>query len=98
MIDWKIISIKAKAGFITSAEYSVTATDGKHTIETRGNWEINKPTPIEQVKERYVVEWIKADIQEHIEQNLLKQLETVQSEVVEEVPLPWKFETFTVSL
>lgn len=98
MINWTILSVKAKDGFITSAEYSVTASDGKHTIETRGNWEINKPTPIEQVKERYVVEWIKADIQEQIEQNLLKQLQVVQSEAPEEVPLPWKFETFTVSL
>jgi len=98
VIDWKILSVKAKDGFITSAEYSVTATDGKHTIETRGNWEINKPTPVEQVKERNVVEWIKADIQKQIEQNLLKQLEVVKSEVVEEVKLPWKFETFKVSL
>jgi hypothetical protein len=97
-MDWQILSVKAKDGFITSAEYSVTATDGKHTIETRGNWEINKPTPIEQVKERYVVEWIKADIQEQIEKNLQKQLQTLQAEAPEEVPLPWKFETFTVSL
>jgi hypothetical protein len=35
---WKILNVTANGDLITHAEYKVTATDGKNTVETEGNF------------------------------------------------------------
>jgi len=95
-MDWKILSIEEKDGLITHAEFYVSLNDGTNTIEQRGTHEFKNPvikTPLKEVKEQNIIDWIIADTTQDgvniIQSNLEKQL--VQKG---KTALPWVFNTF----
>jgi len=99
-MDWKITNIEQTNGLITHADFFVSLTDGKNTVETQGTHTFANPslkTPFDEVKEQNVIDWIIEETSQDginlIQSNLEKQL--VQKEKVD---LPWVFKTFKPNL
>ena len=95
-MDWKILDIEQKDGLITHAEFFVSLTDGTNIVEQQGTHEFANPvlkTPLKEVKEQNIIDWIVAESTQDginiIQSNLEKQL--VQKE---KTTLPWVFSTF----
>ena len=99
---WKILEVISEDEVITHAKYYISATDGKNTVETEGNWEFDKfnvKTPYADVKESQVIQWIKDGATQYgqnvIESRLEEQL-ALLSKTKSVVP-PWKPPVFTWS-
>jgi hypothetical protein len=95
-MDFKILSIETDGDLITHAEFFVSLTDSKNTVEQQGTHQFANSvikTPLKEVKEQNIIDWIIADTTQDgvniIQSNLEKQL--VQ---VEKTALPWVFNTF----
>ena len=95
-MDFKILSIETDGDLITHAEFFVSLTDGTNTVEQQGTHQFANPvikTPLKEVKEQNIIDWIIADTTQDgvniIQSNLEKQL--VQKE---KTALPWVFNTF----
>jgi hypothetical protein len=95
-MDFKILSIETDGDLITHAEFFVSLNDSKNTVEQQGTHQFANPvikTPLKEVKEQNIIDWIIADTTQDgvniIQSNLEKQL--VQ---VEKTALPWVFNTF----
>ena len=95
-MNFKITSIQTNEELITHAEFFVSLTDGTNTVEQQGTHEFDNPvlkTPLKEVKEQNIIDWIVAESTQDginiIQSNLEKQL--VQKE---KATLPWVFSTF----
>ena len=95
-MNFKITSIQTDEDLITHAEFFVSLTDGTNTVEQQGTHEFANPvlkTPLAEVKEKNIIDWIVAENTQDglniIQSNLEKQL--VQKE---KATLPWVFSTF----
>lgn len=93
---WKILSIKAKDGLITQAQYHVRAADGDMAVETEGTWffkHLKKQVAFEKVTEALMVGWIKSESDGLIENRLAQQLKNLAEQ--HQTPLPWMPQVFT---
>lgn len=97
---WKILSIKAKEGLITQAQYHARVAEKDMAVETEGHWFFREPkmtVPFDQVTEAMIVDWIKAetmaDGKNMIEARLAKQMVNVVEQ--QDCPLPWAPQVFT---
>lgn len=100
---WKILNIQAKDDLIVQARYLVSATDGKNTVETEGNWFFQEPkltVPYADVTESMVCDWIKSeavrDGKSLIEGRLNEQLQALKQQ--QETVAPWLPQVFTPTL
>ena len=99
---WSISELSAEGELITHAKYHVSLTDGTNTVETEGNWYFSDPklnTPLAQVTEEMVVEWLKKDAMQEgkniIESRLEEQVIALTKQKV--IP-PWLPQVFTPNL
>ena len=95
-MNFKILSIETDGDLITHAEFFVSLTDGTNIVEQQGTHQFTNPelkTPLAEVKEQNIIDWIIAETTQDgvniIQSNLEKQL--VQKE---KATLPWVFSTF----
>ena len=88
--SWKILECYSEA---KGVKYYVSATDGKNTVESEGNYYFPEGTvnlAFEKIKESNLIDWIaKDDIQANLE-NQIKAIEDTQT-----VEFPWLAGTFT---
>jgi len=99
-MEWKITGIETDGDLITQAHYYVSLSDDKNTVDHQGTHSFYNPqlkTPLSEVKEKNVIDWIIQETSQDginlIQSNLEKQL--VQKEKTD---LPWVFKTFKPTL
>lgn len=95
-ITWKILTIKAKEGLITQAQYHARIAQGDMAVETEGTWIFKGQrlvVPFEKVTEQLIVEWIKNESDGLIERRMAQQLKNLAER--DETPLPWAPQVFT---
>lgn len=93
---WKILSIKAKDGLITQAQYHGRVAEGEAAVETEGTWFFKGQrlvVPFEKVTEEMIVDWIKTESDGVIEARMAQQLKNLAAR--DETPLPWMPQVFT---
>ena len=93
---WKILSIKAKDGLITQAQYHARAAQDDMAVETEGTWFFKGQrlvVPFAQVPEQMIVDWIKNECGGVIEERMAQQLKNLAER--DETPLPWMPQVFT---
>jgi hypothetical protein len=93
---WKILSIKAKDGLITQAQYHARAAQDDMAVETEGTWFFKGQrlvVPFEKVTEEMIVGWIKDECDGLIEARMAQQLKNLAER--DETPLPWAPQVFT---
>lgn len=93
---WKILSIKAKDGLITQAQYHARAAQNDMAVETEGTWFFKGQrlvVPFDQVTEQMIVGWIKDECDGLIEKRMEQQLKNLAER--DETPLPWMPQVFT---
>ena len=91
---WKIEGVQADNGLIISAKYYCCLNGRNGTVDTEGTWFFKDPklvTPIADVTEQMVVDWIKGQID--IEKRLSEQMDNLTSQVP--MSLPWAPPVFT---
>lgn len=92
---WKILSIKAKDGLITQAQYHGRVAEGEAAVETEGTWFFKGQrlvVPFEKVTEEMIVDWIKSESDGVIEARMAQQLKNLAAR--DETPLPWMPQVF----
>ena len=92
---WKILSIKAKDGLITQAQYHGRVAKGEAAVETEGTWFFKGQrlvVPFEKVTEEMIVDWIKTESDGVIEARMAQQLKNLAAR--DETPLPWMPQVF----
>lgn len=92
---WKILSIKAKDGLITQAQYHGRVAEGDAAVETEGTWFFKGQrlmVPFEKVTEEMIVDWIKSESDGMIEARMAQQLKNLAAR--DETPLPWMPQVF----
>lgn len=92
---WKILTIKAKDGLITQAQYHGRVAEGEAAVETEGTWFFKGQrlvVPFEKVTEEMIVDWIKTESDGLIEARMAQQLKSLA--VRDETPLPWMPQVF----
>lgn len=92
---WKILSIKAKDGLITQAQYHGRVAEGDAAVETEGTWFFKGQrlvVPFPEVTEEMIVDWIKSESGGVIEARMAQQLKNLAAR--EETPLPWMPQVF----
>ena len=92
---WKILSIKAKDGLITQAQYHGRVAEGEAAVETEGTWFFKGQrlvVPFEKVTEEMIVDWIKTESDGVIEARMAQQLKNLAAR--DETPLPWMPQVF----
>ena len=99
---WSILDIYADNGIITSAQYSVVATDGDYSVETQGTWTFNNPLT------KSFTDIVEKDLIDLIDQEAMKDGSSVIKSRLEEqvnylknhktVVAPWKPQVFTPNL
>ena len=93
---WKILSIKAKDGLITQAQYHARVAQGDAAVETEGTWFFKGQrlvVPFEKVTEELIVGWIKTESDGVIEARMAEQLENLAAR--EDTPLTWMPQVLT---
>ena len=93
MATWKVVSLDRKTadGFVTTAHWTVTATDGDFSASAYGSvgFSGELTTPYEELTEAQVLEWVWEQIDKaEIESNLTAQIE-VQKNPVSATGVPW---------
>jgi hypothetical protein len=93
---WKILSIKARDGLITQAQYHARVAEGDAAVETEGTWFFKGQdvvVPFEKVTEEMIVSWIKNESDNLVEKRMAQQLKDLAER--NETPLPWAPQVFT---
>jgi hypothetical protein len=88
--QWTILELFAECKGI---KYYVSATDGKNTVESEGNFNFPEGTvnlPYEQIKESNLIDWLAKDA---IKSNLETQLNALEND--KNIELPWLANTYT---
>ena len=99
---WKITDLEAADGVIKSAKYFIEATHGNNKVETEGYCYFREfgDTPLAEVTETQVIQWIKDLTTEegvcHITQRLEEQLNSIGGQAA--VDLPWRPKTFKLTV
>lgn len=93
MATWKIVQLDRNTadGFVTTAHWTVTATDGDFSASAYGTcgFDGELTTPYENLTEAQVLEWVWASLDKTAtEQNLAAQIEA-QKNPVTATGLPW---------
>jgi hypothetical protein len=93
--NWNIVNLDRKTadGFVITAHYTVSATDGEFTASTYGTvgytQEDKSYTPFASLTKEQVIGWVKDSLgQETVEAALAAQIEA-QKNPVQESGLPW---------
>lgn len=98
----KILEIQANSsGQIVSARYLFSKTNSETTVETEGNWFFDigdSRIPLDQVTEEMILKWIVDATTQNGVNTIESRLDDQLSSVAQPVALPWKTETFTVTL
>jgi len=98
----RILEIQANnGGQITSARYLFSKTSNETTVQTEGNWFFdveNSRIPLDQITEEIVLKWIVDATTQNGINTIESRLDAQISSVAHPVALPWKTETFTVTL
>lgn len=92
---WKILSIKAKDGLITQAQYHARVAQGDAAVETEGTWFFKGQrlvVPFDKVTEELIVGWIKTESDGIVEARMAQQLKNLAAR--DETPLPWMPQVF----
>jgi hypothetical protein len=92
---WKILSIKAKEGLITQAQYHARVAEKDMAVETEGTWFFKGQrlvVPFNKVTEDLVVEWINTESDGIIEKRMAVQLKNLAER--NSTPLPWMPQVF----
>ena len=96
---WKILSVKAKEGLITQAQYHARVAKDDMAVETEGTWFFKGQrlvVPFTKVTEDMVVGWIKTESDGLIEKRMAQQLKNLAAK--NETPLPWMPQIYTPKL
>jgi hypothetical protein len=93
MATWKIVQLDRKTadGFVTTAHWTVTATDGDFSASAYGTcgFDGELTTPYENLTEAQVLEWVWASVdKDATEESLAAQIEA-QKNPVSATGLPW---------
>ena len=93
MATWKIVQLdrKTEDGFVTTAHWTVTATDGDFSASAYGTcgFDGELTTPYENLTEAQVLEWVWASLDKAAyEASLAAQIEA-QKNPVSATGLPW---------
>ena len=93
MATWKIVQLDRKTadGFVTTAHWTVTATDGDFSASAYGTcgFDGELTTPYENLTEAQVLEWVWASLDKAAtEQSLAAQIEA-QKNPVTATGVPW---------
>ena len=93
MATWKIVQLDRKTadGFVTTAHWTVTATDGDFSASAYGTcgFDGELTTPYENLTEAQVLEWVWASLDKAAyESSLAAQIEA-QKNPVSATGLPW---------
>jgi hypothetical protein len=93
MATWKIVQLDRKTadGFVTTAHWTVTATDGDFSASAYGTcgFDGELTTPYADLTEAQVLEWVWASVdKDAYEQSLAAQIEA-QKNPVSATGLPW---------
>ena len=97
----KILDIYGTGDLITSVRYHCTQSDDYNTVETEGNWFFDigdSRIPLDQVTEEMILKWIVDATTQNGVNTIESRLDAQLSSVAQPVALPWKTETFTVTL
>ena len=92
--EWKIEGVQAVEGLITAAKYYCQAINRDLSVDTEGTWFFKDPqlvTPIADVTEKMVVEWIKGQVD--VEGRLAEQMDNLAAQIP--MSLPWSPPVFT---
>ena len=92
---WKILSVKAKEGLITQAQYHARVAQDDMAVETEGTWFFKGQelvVPFEKVTEEMIVGWIKTESDGLIEKRMAAQLNNLAER--DSTPLPWAPKVF----
>jgi hypothetical protein len=100
---WQILDLSAENDLITHAKYHLSLSDGKNTVETEGHWYFKDPvmsTPLAEVTEEMVAQWIENDSMKDganvIKSRLEEQLALLEKS--NSIVPPWKPQVFTPNL
>ncbi len=99
--QWKILETVIIDGVLKSVKYWCKATDGKHSVETEGNWKMRTIYMMsEEISEHQVIHWLDLDTTENgkhlIKYRLQEQLDALSSEITTKPP--WAVDTFKVTI
>ena len=94
MATWKIVQLDRKTadGFVTTAHWDVTLTDGEYSARAYGacGFDGELTTPYENLTEAQVLEWVWASLDKAAtEQSLAAQIEA-QKNPVSATGVPWQ--------
>jgi hypothetical protein len=95
---WKISDVFAVDGLITQVKYYCTGVLNDISIDTEGTWKFLDPklnVPFDQVTEQMVAEWIDAETNGTVKENLQSQMQTVNARPV---TAPWLPQIFTPNI
>lgn len=95
---WKISDFFASDGLITQVKYHCTAVENDVAIETEGMWKFLDPklnVPFDQVTEQMIADWIDAETNGTIKENLQQQMQSIG---VKPVIAPWLPQIFTPNI
>ena len=95
---WKISDVFASDGLIVQVKYHCTAVANDISIETEGTWKFLDPklnVAFDQVTEQMVADWIDAETNGTVKENLQKQMQVVGSRPV---TAPWLPQIFTPNI
>lgn len=93
MATWKVVSLDRKTadGFVTTAHWTVTATDGDFSASAYGSvgFSGELTTPYEELTEAQVLEWVWEQIDKaEVESTLASQI-NAQKNPVSATGVPW---------
>ena len=99
--EWKILETLVIDGVLKSVKYWCKATDGKHSVETEGNWKMrNMHMMDDDTSEHQVAHWVDLDATQNdkhlIKYRLQEQLDALSSAATTKPP--WAVETFKVTI
>ena len=86
MATWKIVQLDRKTadGFVTTAHWTVTATDGDFSASAYGTcgFDGELTTPYEELTEAQVLEWVWGQIDKaEVESNLTAQINAQKNQI-----------------
>lgn len=96
---WSILGIETSNDLITSAKYSLTATQDDKSVLTEGNWTFTDPVlsvALGNVTEAMIVSWIDSACIKDGVSVIKSRLEEQLAYVDTSARLPWKQPVFTL--
>jgi hypothetical protein len=99
--EWKIPETLIIDGALKCVKYWCKATDGKHSVETEGNWKMRTAHMVdEDTTEHQVSHWLDLDATQDgkhlIKYRLQEQLDALSSAATTKPP--WAVDTFKVTI